>query len=194
METLTRTHARREFQKLWVAGAQGVFFTILLRSLAVHLQQVSLTPNWLYTLDLFTRYGYLLWLLIYFFMSNLRIGQSDDKKDLPFDVIQSLLSWTTLVVLDFVVTGYGIPPGQRWWVAVTVANATILIIAILALQWFPDNKLKSIRKTGIALAIASIIVVWLPFSGVVVLLLVTTLELALLTVLLIYVYQRWPTV
>jgi len=193
METVTHKSAKKAIQRQWVAGTVAVFFTTLLKSLVVHIHQASLTPNWPYTVDLFTRYGYLLCLMIYFFMSNLRIDQSDHPKDLPFDVIQSLASFTTLIALDFMVPGYGIPVGQFWW-AVTVANVTILIIAPFALKWFPsDGKLNYVRWGGIGCAIASIIVVWLPIPESIALALVLLLEGGLLAVLAIFVRRRWPT-
>src|SRR5689334_23022789 len=115
MATATRIDARRAVQRMWVAGTLGVFFTTVLRNLPVHLHQVSSTPNWIYTLDLFGRYGYLLWLLVYFFISNFRIDQSEHEKDLQFDVIQSVVSLSALVALDFVVPGQGFPVGRFWW-------------------------------------------------------------------------------
>lgn len=192
MQTLSRIDAIKAIQKMWVAGTLGIFFTTLLRSIAIHIQQSSLSPNWFYTLDLFIRYGYLLWLLVYFFMSNLRIDQTNEKKELSFDVIQSLASWTTLVALDFVVPGKGLPHDQFRW-AVTVANLTIILIAALALNWFPDLNLRTVRRAGIGCAIASLLVVWLPFREVIVLGIVGVLELLLLTVLAFYVCRRWPT-
>jgi hypothetical protein len=176
---------------MWVAGTLGVFFTTVLRSVPVHLRQTSLTPDWPYTLDLFTRYGYLLWLLIYFFMSNFRIDQSDDRNDLKFDVIQSVASLTALVGLDFVVSGYGIPLGHYPW-AITVANVTILIIASLALKWFKVANLKSLRVAGLILAALSIAVAWIPAPPVPTLLGVAGLEAGLLVVLFLYVSRRWP--
>jgi len=192
VESLTRQAARKQIQKMWVAGTLGVFFTTLLRTFAVHVQEASLTPNWPYTAELFIRYGYLLLLLIYFFMSNLRIDHSDHPKDLPFDVIQSLASWSTLVALDFVVPGYGIPIG-RYWLAVTWANVTILSIAAFALKWFPVPNLRNVRLAGIGFAIASFVVVWMRISEATALSVVATFEGGLLAVLAIYVYRRWPT-
>ena len=176
---------------MWVAGTLGVFFTTVVRSIPVHIRQTSLTPDWPYTLDLFTRYGYLVWLLVYFFMSNFRIDQSDNEKDLKFDVIQSVISLTALVALDFVVPGQGIPLGRFSW-AITVANATIIIIASLALRWFPHADLRNLRLAGVVLAIVSIVVAWMPFSAVTILLSVSVLEFAILTVLFVYVCRRWP--
>jgi len=177
---------------MWVAGTLAVFFNTLLRSIAVHVQQASLAPNWSYTVELFIRYGYLLALLVYFFMSNLRFEHSFHQRDLPFDVIQSVASWTTLIALDFVVPGYGIPMGQ-YRSAVTVANVTILVIAAFALMWFPVPNLRKIRWAGIGCAVASIVVVWLSLPAMPALLTVAVLEVVLLTVLAIYVKRRWPT-
>ena len=187
----TRADARKAIQKMWVAGTLGVFFTTVLRNVPVHVRQASLTPDWPYTLDLFTRYGYLLWLLVYFFMSNFRIDQSDDRNDLRFDVIQSVASLTALVSLDFVVSGYGIPVGHYAW-AITVANVTILIIASLALKWFKVANLKSLRVAGLILAALSIAVAWIPAPPVPILLAVAALEVGLLAVLFVYVSRRWP--
>jgi len=176
---------------MWVAGTLGVFFTAAVRSIPVHIRQTSMTPDWPYTLDLFTRYGYLLWLLVYFFMSNLRIDQSEKANELKYDVIQSVVSLAALVGLDFVVSGQGIPVGSYSW-AITVANAAILIIAGLALKWFPDGNLRKLRVAGLMLAAVSIFIAWTPFSAMHVLLVVGGLELVLLGVLCAYVYRRWP--
>ena len=181
MAELKKADARKELQKMWVAGTLGAYFTTLLRTLPVYLHQISSTPDWVYTFDLFIRYGYLAWFLIYFFMSNLRIDPTN-ANELRFDVIQSFASLTALVFLDFVVPGTGIPLGEYWW-AVTIANLTIIIIASLALYWFHDNRLTFIRIAGIVLALISIVVAWLPFSALVTLSLVGVFEIALLLVL-----------
>jgi len=187
MVDLKKADAKKEFQKMWVAGTLGVYFTTLLRTLPVHLHQISSTPDWVYTFDLFIRYGYLIWFLVYFFMSNLRIDPAN-LNELSFDVIQSFVSLTAVVFLDFVVPGTGIPLREYWW-AVTIANLTIIIIASLALFWFHDERLTPIRIAGIVLALLSIVVAWLPISALVALSLVGVSVIVLLIVLATFVSE-----
>jgi hypothetical protein len=156
----------------------------LIRSIPVHIHQGVLASDWPYTPDLFIRYGYLLWLLVYFFISNLRIDQSNAVHDLPYDVIQSVFSLGAL-------PGQGIPLGS-YSGAITVANVAIIIIAGLALMWYPEQQLKKLRVAGLLLAAFSILVAWMPFSAVYVLPAVMALELCLLGVLYAYASRRWP--
>ena len=81
-------------------------------SLPLHLKET----NWRvfdcdYTLDTFVRYGYLLWLLWYFFISNLNL-QNDlpepKKWDVWYDVLQPVCSLTAAFFLGFVL------PDQRY--------------------------------------------------------------------------------
>ena len=133
----------------------------------------------------------MLLLLVYFFISNLRIDQSNDVHDLPYDVIQSVFSLGALFGLDFIVPGQGIPLGS-YSGAITVANVAIIIIAGLALMWYPEQQLKKLRVAGLLLAAFSILVAWMPFSAVYVLPAVMALELCLLGVLYAYASRRWP--
>jgi hypothetical protein len=192
MPTLTQAQAKKEVQRLWVAGTVGAFFAAAFSSIPVHINLISSKPDWLYTLDLSIRYGYLLWLLVYFFMSNIRIDQSDNPKDLKYDLIQSVLSLTVLVALDFGVPGQGLRVGASYAEGITVANAAIIIIAGLALKWFPVDNLGGLRIAGLVLAGMSIIVAWTPFSAVQVMGVVAVLELILIGVLAVYVHRRWP--
>ena len=88
-----RKAAKRAFQKLWVAGTLGAFFTAFARTLPVHIKEWAWPPDAPYTIDLIVRYGYLLWLLAYFFISNLENEQSKSepkKWEITFDILQSL--------------------------------------------------------------------------------------------------------
>src|SRR5712692_5259995 len=82
---------QKAFQDLWVAGTLGAFFTAFARSLPVHLREISRHFDTEYTIDRFVRYGYLLWLLAYFLISNLQNRQSKtlNKWDITYDVVQS---------------------------------------------------------------------------------------------------------
>jgi hypothetical protein len=89
-----RKLSKRAFQHLWVAGTLGAFFTALARNLPVHLSQMTAAYDLKYTLDVFVRYAYLIWLLGYFFMSALQNNRSSTPtwRDILFDVLQSTVS------------------------------------------------------------------------------------------------------
>src|SRR4026207_1832043 len=63
------------FETMWSNGVFGTYFFVVLRNLAVHLPRAGLTPDWYYTLDLFLKYGYLLWFLGYFFVVTLQLQE-----------------------------------------------------------------------------------------------------------------------
>jgi hypothetical protein len=144
-----RTVFAKGFQKLWVAGTMGAFFTALARNLPVHLKQFAWPCDWNYTLDLFVRYGYLLWLLFYFLVSNIRIDDEDyvrSKWDIPFDVGQSACSLTAAFFLGFIL------PDQPYKLgAYAITNGVICAICIAALALFdPSDAAKGIDRLRIA--------------------------------------------
>jgi hypothetical protein len=126
------------FQKLWVAGTMGAFFTALVRNLPVHLKQFAWPCDWNYTIDLFVRYGYLLWLLTYFLVSTVGIddeGYEATKRDIIYDVGQSAFSLTAAFFLGFVL------PDQHYKLgAYAITNGVICAICFVALWWFHDAR------------------------------------------------------
>lgn len=144
-----RTVFAKGFQKLWVAGTMGAFFTALARNLPVHLKQFAWPCDWNYTLDLFVRYGYLLWLLFYFLVSNIRIDDEDyvrSKWDIPFDVGQSACSLTAAFFLGFIL------PDQPYKLgAYAITNGVICAICVAAFALFdPSDAAKGIDRLRIA--------------------------------------------
>ncbi len=129
--------AIKAFQTLWVAGTMGALFTALARTLPAHLNRLFFgSADLPYKLDTFLRYGYLLWLLSYFVISNLRI-QSDserEKADVFYDMLQSVFALSAAYFLDFLV------PSEHQGVTVFAwPTGAIFLICVLALLLFPEN-------------------------------------------------------
>lgn len=102
--------AKTAFAKLWVAGTLGAFFSGLAQHIPVHAQELCLWRSceidYAYTLDHVVRYLYVLWLLAYFFVSNMRKEAVPPVpflrfRDLAFDVVQSAASLGGAFLLGF---------------------------------------------------------------------------------------------
>ena len=148
-----KKEAWRALQRLWVAGTMGAFFTAFARNLPGHLGQIGWPIDVGYTLNIYLRYGYLLWLLLYFFASNLRVqsrGNEPDRHDILFDVVQSASALTAAYFLDFITTS------EHRGVAVFAwPNAAIIVISGLALCLFKGDGKQTIRVAGFLLALVS---------------------------------------
>jgi hypothetical protein len=87
------------------------------RNLPRDLRGTSLSPDGPYTLDLFVRYGYLIWMMLYFFTSaDITYITLENKKhpnkDLVFGIVQSIFALSSQYWLGFV----KMPPQQNLWV------------------------------------------------------------------------------
>jgi hypothetical protein len=100
--------AKKVFERMWVAGTLGAFFAAFVRTIPIdartltfHFQSVCWPCTW----DRVIRYGYLLWLLDYFFISNVRNEEQvpPKVKDLVFDVLQSTSALGAAIFLGFIV-------------------------------------------------------------------------------------------
>lgn len=161
-----RSTAAKAFQQLWVAGTLGAFFTALARNLPLHLSQLTFAPDWAYTLAVLLKYGYLIWLLSYFFMSALRNEQPDANRALPdigFDVMQSLCSLTAAYFLGFI-----IPTKDHGPLGYALTNLAILIIAGLSLWLFHERSRERINPIriagGLIAAIGIVVSLWPGFD------------------------------
>jgi len=158
----TRIQATQAFQRFWVAGTLGAFFAALARNLPVHLGQISLTPNWLYTFDLWLRYGYLLWLITYFFVSNLHNDLPDAQpnwRDVVFDVTQSIVSLAAAFCMGFVLADHSDELG-----AYAAAHVAVFVIASMAYVLFhtilpQPNKIRLVAA-GVSLLVLAYICWW----------------------------------
>jgi hypothetical protein len=150
--------AKRAIRRFWVAGTAGAFLSALSRNLPLDIQTVSSTPDWPYTLDLFLRYGYAWWLLVYFFMSSFSTEEEVDhlKKDLMYDVVQSVFSLGAIYCLGFVSRD---SPDLRhhWFIGYLGANAAIFLIGGLSLAMFHDDKTEWINALRLSAAVIAAI-------------------------------------
>jgi branched-subunit amino acid transport protein AzlD len=154
--------AKKALQSMWVAGTVGAFFTALTRNLPIHFQERSMSPNWLYTLDRGLRYGYLVWLLIYFFISNLKASDPASiptKWDIAYDVLQSACALVAAFALGFIAQGSGFEATSYGW-AMGFANGAILVISGFSLFWWftPPREINLHRSIGVVVSLAAIVV------------------------------------
>jgi hypothetical protein len=134
----------------------GAFFAALARSFPVDLRQIVYSFNAKFALNGVLRYGYLLWLIWYFFVSNMRSQADDSPRDheVAYDVVQSVFGLSAAFYLDFLVANehHGI-------LAYMAPNIAIFVICVLALRWFSNEakELQIARGVGAAVAAASAI-------------------------------------
>jgi hypothetical protein len=116
--------ARKALRKFWIGGLAGAFFAAVTHSLQVdwkasvfqtsqmifHPLQALSRASGSYTVEVLLRYGYMLWLMGYFFVAVFDLDQEGDsgtaKKhnswDIAFDVIQFFLATIAIIVLTSV--------------------------------------------------------------------------------------------
>ena len=186
----------KALQSMWVAGTLGAFFTALARNAPLHFLQLFKHPDCEYIFELAIRYSYLLWLLAYFFISNLRNEQGEEPKgwDLPYDVVQSILSLTAVFCLGFIVTNEGFAMGE-YRRAVGAVDIAVLFICMLARWWFPNasRRVNGLRVAGAVLALASLLSVIFMDNSWLLLGLIAGFLVVLWIVLVIFIRDRLTT-
>jgi len=143
--------AKRAFCAMWIGGTVGAFLTALLQNALSHIHEVSWQPDSHVTFDRLIRYGYMLWFLWYFIISNANRERETDphRKDIVFAVIQSLAALVAAFFLGFS-RGPGVKP-EPFVCAMTIANAAIVIISGLSLRMFnnvPPTEINTHRWVG----------------------------------------------
>jgi len=166
-----RADAKKAIKKLWAAGSAGAFFSAIIKSFPVDAQQIAWHGeriDWQATWDHIDRYGYLGWLLIYFFLSTFNSEQAEDqteRSDLFFHVVQSLFSFAAAYYLGFIVAGTTYELRAYFFV-----NLAILVICGLSLYLFHKEKpgsFNTYRTAGVLLSGLSVaLAVGLHFRGV----------------------------
>jgi hypothetical protein len=192
--TLTdEQRAKKAFQTMWIAGSIGAFFSALTRNLPLHFEEFSRTPDFLYTLDRFLRYGYLLWLLAYFFTSNLRNNPATAPKrwEVSFDVLQSACALAAAFGLGFIAPGSGFSVDSYGW-TMGVANAAILVISVFSLIWFRKvaREFNPHRTWGAVASALALLICALRLPRMASLVFFTILQLALWGILFSFIRKR----
>ena len=185
--------AKKAFQTMWVAGTLGAFFTALTRNVPLSFKQFSRNPDVGYTLDQILRYGYLLWFLAYFFVSNLNNEVEEPENwDIPYDVLQSACALVAAFYLGFVVPGEGFGFGL-YLSAIMTANAAILAICLFSLLCFqskPWVQLDYLRAVGTLVSAVSFLIALFSSPGIAVLWIFIALQAILWVLLGVFVYLR----
>ncbi|WP_316366531.1 hypothetical protein [Candidatus Thiodiazotropha sp. CDECU1] len=153
-----RDKARLAFQSMWVAGTLGAFFVALLSNLSKHIPETAWPKDVdaLYTMQLILSYGYLLWFLTYFFISNFsnEILQKARKKDLLFDIIQSLVAFFAAYKLGFLSLNLNFS-----YISYAYASASVFVICFLSFLLFgceSKRGINLIRVYGLIISLISI--------------------------------------
>jgi hypothetical protein len=154
-----RLRGTKAFQRLWVAGTLGAFFSALARNFPVDVRQLVYSFTAEFALRAALRYAYLLWLIWYFFLSNMR-SQADDPptpREIAYDVLQSIFGLGAAFYLDFLVANE-----HHSIRAYMAPNISIFVICVLAFVWFGkgSTELQTARGVGAAVAGVSAIGTW----------------------------------
>jgi hypothetical protein len=185
---------KTEFQTLWVAGTTGAYFAALASNLPVAIKEASRSPDFAYTVDRLLRYGYLLWLLVYFFMSNVlnKKRKVPSRQDIAFDIVQSTCALVAAYSLGFTTPEKPLDPGSYIF-AFGITNATILVICLLSLALFrhvPPKEINTQRGIGAILSGASIVILFFVKLRMDALLLLSLAYCGLLVMLVVYICKR----
>jgi hypothetical protein len=104
----------------------------------------------------------LVWLLIYFFISNLKASDPASiptKWDIAYDVLQSACALVAAFALGFIAQGSGFEDTSYGW-AMGFANGAILVISGFSLFWWftPPREINLHRSIGVVVSLAAIVV------------------------------------
>jgi hypothetical protein len=198
-DTEKRKTFKKAFQQLWVAGTLGAFFAALARNIPTDVRGVTCSlPLTDSIFDRSIRYGYVLWLLVYFFVSNLQNDKTKllevKKWDVIYDVVQSVLSLIALFFLGFILPDTSYKRG-----AYAVTNVAILTICALSLAWFGHDSvteepgINRLRWAGVAISALSVLLAVLATFGRTALWGFLILQLVLWALLLVFVRLRMDT-
>jgi hypothetical protein len=158
------TNFVKAFQDLWVAGMSGTFFFFIWRSLAQDV--LGATPQFATGsgLDRVLRYSFLFWLFGYFFIAAIENNPPDNKaaeppankgaelrpghrrkREVIFDVVQSVFSVIAAVFLGFVLQ---LPRND--WRAYFAATVAVMITGGLSFVLFhgEEERIDALRCTS----------------------------------------------
>jgi hypothetical protein len=186
--------AKRAFRAMWFCGTVGAFFAALTRSLPLHFLEASWPPDWFYTFDRLLRYGYLIWFLWYFIVSNInsQLETEPRRGDIPFDIIQSFAALFSAFALGFTVPGSGFGPASFAY-AMAFANGAVLIICVASLVLFsrvPPTEVNFLRWIGLGASLFSIAIPWMANGRKITLLLFALSQAILWITLVVYTRMR----
>jgi hypothetical protein len=145
---------KKAFRQMWVGGALGVYFSAVARNLLTDVFGQAGGLDQPHRIDVIIRYGYVLWFLAYFFVTNLRITRAPEDWDVTFDVIQAGIGFLVAFTLGFLDRQEGFSFAHQAY-AVIASDAGIIVIAGLAIVLFQSRGLHLLRGIAIVVAIVS---------------------------------------
>ena len=157
---------RRSFQTLWVGGTLGAFFGAIAVTIPDTYRKAGYPVSYDATLDLTLRYGYMIWLLAYFFVSNL-LNEDDcraDRWDVLFDVFQSAGALVAAWLLGFL-SSDGFSP-QPLAPALIGTNVVIALICAFSLYLFRKNSsgVNTYRWAGLVVTMLTLAAIGWPLQ------------------------------
>jgi hypothetical protein len=199
-----RGAAKTVFERLWVAGTLGGFFSAFYLGLPHDLKTMVVSPLWSAdNLDRLVRYLFFFWLLVYFFTSTVRKELRQRKtnsctedpnppttKDLLFDVVQTVSALTAAAFLGFIhLTEYSLSEDSI--IASAVALAAVAVICFGSLLIFGcdagEGQYNSIRKSGLKMSLLGLAFVILIPDHIFVLVLTLEVQIGLWAVLATFI-------
>ena len=145
---------RRTFQKVWVAGTAGGFFSALVGAVpTIWSQRASfghIDPS--FTALQYARHLYLIWLAVYFALSQMRREHLDSRvrgQDIWFDVLQSAIAFVAVCFLGFS-KGPDLVAQSLRNTGIT-ASIAIAAISVLALLFFSRDDIPAVVVRGVTL-------------------------------------------
>jgi len=194
--------AKKALRKFWIGGMAAACFSGIAHSIPIDLRARGhdlQSIDWHYTMDVFLRYFYMTWFMVYFFVTSFdtdQVKKEGDRgrephaqREIWYDVLQSILA--TVAV-------YRLAPGADGTTHHALsdfffANCTILFISLLAWVLFRDDKtanIQDLRLSAAGVAALSLALIWaFPASlALSVTLLILLIGLGLL--LGVYAYRR----
>jgi hypothetical protein len=91
-----------------VPGALGTLLFVIARNISVDVPSRAWPPDWAFTVDRFVRYGYLLWLTVYFLIAGVENKQSVNANqprscDIAYDAVTYVCAFSAAVFMGFIV-------------------------------------------------------------------------------------------
>lgn len=155
---MTRSRHTRALTDLWITTTLGAYFFFIVQNLAY---DIPLLPQLGYStvVEMLMRYGYLLWFVSYFFVSNHRNNNAGEIKarDFVFDVVQCVVAFSAAYYMGFL-TRTDAHHTKSIVEAVVAANAAVVIICLGSLIGFrktSSDELNSLRACGALFATVS---------------------------------------
>jgi hypothetical protein len=163
--------AKGALRKFWIGGMAAACFSGIAHSIPIDLKaatrQLQLI-DWHYTVDVFLSYLYMVWLMVYFFVTSFDTDQANRQADkgrephtrgeITYDVLQSIAA--TIVVYRFTPSANGTthhsPIDFAW------ANWAILFISFTALIFFREDtteNIQTLRGSAAILAVLSLVLI-----------------------------------